>query len=211
MPTPAAGLEARPTRERLHHENHIFRRVVGSDGLLRRRCVCELVFAREPPQGESQTSLVDAGTGIISEESRAKIEEALPTQAIAPPKKPRKLLIYDVNVGYPGHPSRFFANLAIKRMGEKTGAFQTVISRDPSVFERKSLQQFDAVFLNNTVGNLFIDPQLRQSLLEFVVRRWGTARCPWNVCGVHALARCSRRLARICSDARRTRSQTSGQ
>jgi sugar phosphate isomerase/epimerase/type 1 glutamine amidotransferase len=122
----------------------------------------------EPPQGESQTSLVDAGTGIISEESRAKIEEALPTQAIAPPKKPRKLLIYDVNVGYPGHPSRFFANLAIKRMGEKTGAFQTVISRDPSVFERKSLQQFDAVFLNNTVGNLFIDPQLRQSLLEFV-------------------------------------------
>ena len=28
--------------------------------------------------------------------------------------------------------------------------------------------QFDAVFLNNTVGNLFTDPKLRQSLLEFV-------------------------------------------
>ena len=53
-------------------------------------------------------------------------------------------------------------------MGSRTGAFQTVVSRDPSVFGADSLRQFDAVLLNNTVGNLFTDPQLRQNLVEFV-------------------------------------------
>ena len=77
-------------------------------------------------------------------------------------------MIFDVNVGYPGHPSRFHANYAFQRMGEKTGAFETVISRDPEVFLRESLAEFDAVFLNNTVGNQFDDPELRQNLVEFV-------------------------------------------
>ena len=53
-------------------------------------------------------------------------------------------------------------------MGQKTGAFETVVSRDPAVFKPESLRQFDAVFFNNTVGNLFTDPALRQSLVEFV-------------------------------------------
>jgi type 1 glutamine amidotransferase len=53
-------------------------------------------------------------------------------------------------------------------MGEQTLAFETVVSKDPAVFKRESLKQFDAVFFNNTVGNLFTDPALRQSLLEFV-------------------------------------------
>ncbi|MFO7904560.1 MAG: ThuA domain-containing protein [Pirellulaceae bacterium] len=44
-----------------------------------------------------------------------------------------------------------------------------MISRDPAVFEKDHLQQFDAVCLNNTVGNLFSDPKLRQNLLEFVL------------------------------------------
>jgi type 1 glutamine amidotransferase len=53
-------------------------------------------------------------------------------------------------------------------MGAKTGAFETVISRDPAVFKPESLRQFDAVFFNNTVGNCFEDPALRQSLVEFI-------------------------------------------
>ena len=123
-------------------------------------------LAAAQPAGQKPSG--QAAEGAISEEDRAKIEKALPSQPAASPAKPRKLLIFDVNVGYPGHPSRFHANLAFRRMGEKTGAFQTVISRDPAVFEPKSLRQFDAVFLNNTVGNLFTDPRLRRSLLEFV-------------------------------------------
>jgi type 1 glutamine amidotransferase/sugar phosphate isomerase/epimerase len=43
-----------------------------------------------------------------------------------------------------------------------------VISRDPSLFAPESLRQFHAVFFNNTVGNLFEEPELRRSLVEFV-------------------------------------------
>jgi type 1 glutamine amidotransferase/sugar phosphate isomerase/epimerase len=99
---------------------------------------------------------------------RELIEAALPARAFAPPRKPRKLLIFDLNVNYGGHASIPTANLAFELMGRKTGAFETMVSRDPEVFRPESLRQFDAVFFNNTVGNLFTDPALRQSLLEFV-------------------------------------------
>lgn len=99
---------------------------------------------------------------------RAKIDAAVPTAAIVKPLKARKLLIFDKNVGYGGHPSIAHANYAFKVMGEKTGAFTTVIARDPEVFRRESLKQFDAVFFNNTVGNCFEDPELRKNLVEFV-------------------------------------------
>jgi type 1 glutamine amidotransferase/sugar phosphate isomerase/epimerase len=98
----------------------------------------------------------------------ARIEEALPRQAVVEPVKPRKLLIFCLNVGYGGHASIEHANQAFTLMGERTGAFKAVISRDPAVFKRESLRQFDAVFFNNTVGNLFTDLELRQNLIEFV-------------------------------------------
>lgn len=101
-------------------------------------------------------------------DERARIEAALPQAAPAKPLRPRRLLIYDANVGYGGHGSIAAANLAFTLMGTRTGAFETVVSRDPAVFRPDSLRQFDAVFLNNTVGNLFEDPALRQSLIEFV-------------------------------------------
>jgi len=97
-----------------------------------------------------------------------QIEAAIPANAPVPRSKPRKLLIFDLNVGYGGHGSIASANLAFARMGQRTGAFDTQISRDPAVFKPEHLRHFDAVFLNNTVGNLFEDPALRQSLIEFV-------------------------------------------
>jgi len=96
------------------------------------------------------------------------LEAALPVKAPAVPKKPRKLLIFDLNVKYGGHRSIKTAGDTFTLMGRKTGAFETVISRDPAIFKKESLGQFDAVFLNNTVGNLFEDAELRQNLLEFV-------------------------------------------
>jgi len=101
-------------------------------------------------------------------DEQQRVEAAIPAKAFVQPRKPRRLLIFDLNVGYAGHSSIPTANLAFTRMGEKTGAFETVISKNPSVFEPESLKKFDAVFLNNTVGNLFQDPRLRQSLVEFV-------------------------------------------
>jgi len=97
-----------------------------------------------------------------------KIESALPQSAFVKPKKPRTLLIFDLNVNYGGHLSAAYANVAFKMMGEKTGAFKTVISSDPSVFEKESLKSYDAVFFNNNVGNLFTNRDLRENLAEFV-------------------------------------------
>ncbi len=110
----------------------------------------------------------NTAAGQVTDEQRRRIEAAIPSKAFAAPRKNRKLLIFDLNVGYGGHGSIPTANLAFTLMGQKTGAFETVISKDPSVFKPDNLKQFDAVFLNNTVGNLFENAGLRQSLLEFV-------------------------------------------
>jgi type 1 glutamine amidotransferase/sugar phosphate isomerase/epimerase len=104
----------------------------------------------------------------VNDEQRQRIEAAIPNKAFATPGKNRKLLIFELNVGYGGHGSIPTANIAFTLMGQKTGAFETIISKEPSVFKPDNLKQFDAVFLNNTVGNLFEDAGLRQSLLEFV-------------------------------------------
>jgi type 1 glutamine amidotransferase/sugar phosphate isomerase/epimerase len=105
---------------------------------------------------------------VKNPEEVRRIEQAIPSQASVKALKPRKLLLFCLNVGYGGHPSIDHANQAFTLMGQKTGAFETVISRDPEIFRKESLGQFDAVFFNNTVGNLFTDPELRRNLVEFV-------------------------------------------
>ena len=114
-----------------------------------------------------------APTFTVTLAERAKIEQALPAKAFVRPAKPRKLLIFDLNVGYGGHRSIAHANLAFTLMGQKTGAFETVVSHDPEVFRAESLKRFDAVFFNNTVGNLFEEATLRRNLLDFVSQGGG--------------------------------------
>ena len=82
-------------------------------------------------------------------EGRQKVVDAIPSQAPVTPRKPRRLLTVDYG-GY--HPSVPYANLAVELMGSKTGAYQTVISHDTSLLNAEQLKQFDAVYLNNTVG-----------------------------------------------------------
>ncbi len=112
--------------------------------------------------------LVGAESFVKNADERAKIEQAIPAKAVVQPTKPRRLLIFTLNVGYGGHPSIAHANEAFTLMGKKTGAFETTVSNDPAVFHRDSLKRFDAVFFNNTVGNCFTNADLRQNLLEFV-------------------------------------------
>jgi type 1 glutamine amidotransferase/sugar phosphate isomerase/epimerase len=127
------------------------------------------------------TASVLATPSLFAAEAEAseleKVKAAIPAKAFATPKKPRKLLIFDLNVNYGGHPSAQTANLAFELMGKKTGAFETTVSRDPAVFKPESLRQFDAVFFNNNVGNLFEDAALRQSFVEFVVGGGGMMGC----------------------------------
>ena len=103
----------------------------------------------------------------VSAEERQLIEAALPKQALARPAKPRKLLIFDRTLEF-RHAGIPYANLALTLIGEKTGAFNTVVSNDPNVFSKNSLEQYDAILFNDTTGNLFEDPQLRRNLLAFV-------------------------------------------
>ena len=112
--------------------------------------------------------LMTTDAQVVPDAERQKVEAAIPSKAFAKPLKPRKLLIFDLNVNYGGHPSIRTANLAFKLMGEKTGAFETVVSHDPEVFRPERLRQFDAVFFNNTVGNCFTNADLRQNLADFV-------------------------------------------
>ena len=95
------------------------------------------------------------GPERLTPEERETIVAATPRKPAATPKAPRKLLIYDANIGYGGanggHRSIPAANMAIELFA-KTGAYEPVFSNDLENFTYDRLKTFDAVFLNNTVG-----------------------------------------------------------
>ena len=114
----------------------------------------------------------------VTPEERTKIEAAVPAKALARPKKPRKLLVFDrqgIYNGrqYGGHASIPHANLAAQLMGEKTAAFTATLSSDSSAISEANLQQYDAVYLNNTVGDVFDTPEMRAAFVAFVSRGGG--------------------------------------
>ena len=114
----------------------------------------------------------------VSPEERAKIEAALPAKAPALPKKPRKLLVFDrqgIYLGrqYGGHSSIPHANLAVQLMGEKTAAFTATLASEPDAISSANLQQYDAVYLNNTVGDVFDTPEMRAAFAAFVANGGG--------------------------------------
>ena len=105
---------------------------------------------------------------------RLRIEKALPGQAAARPLKSRRLLIFNRNVEYDGHRASILAGSeAFKQFGQRTGAFEATVSEDPALFDRDSLRQFDAVFLNNSIGSCVPEPERRKNLLEFVTAGGG--------------------------------------
>ncbi len=93
-------------------------------------------------------------------EEIAKMKAAAPEKARVQPEKKRKLLVFNLCYGYV-HSSILFGSQAIEIMGEKTGAYETVVSTDISMFEPEKLAQFDAVVFNNTNNELFLpDPEV---------------------------------------------------
>ena len=71
-------------------------------------------------------------------------------------------------MNYGGHASIPYANLAMQLMGEKTGAFTATLSSEPGALAPANLQQYDAVYLNNTVGDIFDTPEIRAGFVAFV-------------------------------------------
>lgn len=104
----------------------------------------------------------------LSAGDRELIQHAAPTEPIVKPKKERKILLFSLNVDYPGHRSVICASEAFKIIGQKTKAFTAVNSYDPNVFLPEYLYAYDAVVFNNGIGNLFSDPYVRELLEAFV-------------------------------------------
>lgn len=108
-------------------------------------------------------------------DERQRVEAGLPQRALVTPKKPRKLLVLDLNISYGGHRSIPHANLALELLGKKTGAFEPVFSNDLANLKYDKIRQFDAIYLNNTVGMIFVDPEVRDGLTRFVREGGGLA------------------------------------
>ena len=122
-------------------------------------------------------------------EEAAKTAAALPEKAPAAPAKPRKVLVYTAATGFK-HSSIPLGARTILLLGQKTGAWQTLVSNDRYMFEPETLAQFDAVMMMETTGSLFgdrdkaVNERLRKSLLDFVEGGKGLA-------GSHAATDCS--------------------
>jgi type 1 glutamine amidotransferase len=114
----------------------------------------------------------------VPDNELSQIEAALPEKATATPKKPRRLLVFYRCEGFV-HGSINRGNAALEMMGKKTGAFETVASKDMAMFDPGALKDFDAVMFNNTSALKFEDEKRRQALMEFIKPGKG-------ICGIHA-------------------------
>jgi type 1 glutamine amidotransferase len=123
------------------------------------------------------------------------IAQAAPAKATTAPAKARKLLVFGQTAGF-AHDSIPVVARAFEIVGSRTGAWETVVSNDPAMFEPESLAKFDAVCMNSTTGELFgfkkaadatkdeTNMRRRKALLDFVSGGKGLV-------GIHAATDCS--------------------
>jgi len=114
----------------------------------------------------------------LSAEQTAAMENAFPSQATAKPKKVRRVLMFYRCEGFI-HNSIPYANYAIQKMGEKTGAFTVDLADTYDVFTAENLQQYDCILLNNTTGMVFENAEQQNAFLDFIANGKGLA-------GIHA-------------------------
>ncbi|MHC4251143.1 MAG: family 16 glycoside hydrolase, partial [Planctomycetota bacterium] len=118
----------------------------------------------------------------VPQDQVSRVTEAAPTRATAKPKRPRKLLVFNLCRGFK-HGSIPLCSKTMEILGQRTGAFQAVPSTDTNMFLPENLRQFDAVLMNNTTGTLFTDERMKQGLLDFVKGGKGLV-------GIHAATDC---------------------
>src|ERR1700733_3548529 len=115
-------------------------------------------------------------TDRIPADVKEKIVAALPKQALATPKVPRKLLVIDVApAGAYYHDTAAHANFAIQKMAETTGAYQAIFSNDLNNLKYPKILDYDAVFMNSGDGQVFSDPEVLSGLIRFVHEGGGLA------------------------------------
>ena len=118
----------------------------------------------------------------ISADAIEKIEAAIPDDATVRTNRKRRLLIFTRTEGF-AHGAIPYAAEALKRMGERTGAYDATVSDSVKMFEKEKLDTFDAIVFDNTTGTLFTDETLRANLMAFVEGGKG-------IVGIHAATDC---------------------
>lgn len=127
----------------------------------------------------------------LTQESRQKIENAVPERPAVVPHSPRRILVFNLHIKngerVRGHKSIPYTNYALHQMSEKTGAFELHFSENVSDLRREILDQYDAVGFVNTGGVITEDKQLQQDLLNYVyegggffgIHAAGATFCQW--------------------------------
>ena len=107
------------------------------------------------------------GGDRLDADMRAQIDAAAPRAAVATPRRPRKLLVTDIQM-YSGHSTIPHGTLMLELMAKYTGAFEPIFSNDLNLLKYPKIKEFDAVFLNNVCGMVHNDPEVREGILRFV-------------------------------------------
>jgi len=84
-----------------------------------------------------------------------KMQDALPGEAPVKPAKARKVLVYGLANGFV-HTSIGLGQQTIAEMGQKTGAYTSVVTDDPAMFDADKLAEFDAIVLVSTTSNFMV-------------------------------------------------------
>jgi type 1 glutamine amidotransferase len=135
---------------------------------------------RAAGQGRGAAPAAGGGRGRGPQPQVARVTDvmqmmaALPDSAPATPKKPRRVLVLAKAQGFV-HSSIPLAAATVAALGQKTGAWDTVITYDPADITAENLEQYDGIFLDGTTGTFLDDPNdaaataaRRKALLEFV-------------------------------------------
>lgn len=113
----------------------------------------------------------------ISDQEIAKIESAVPKKPAVKPRRPRRMLVFNLCNGFRHSCIPYWAR-ALEIMGKTTAAFEVELSTDMSAFDAENLKRFDAVCLNNTT-QLRFNPEQQKALMDFVKGGKG-------IVGIHA-------------------------
>jgi type 1 glutamine amidotransferase len=151
-----------------------------------------LFFTIDPAAGENYDRAVRVAQGYrvnaisrmlpitttdrIPADEREKIDAAVPRQALAKPRRPRKLLILDVcPAGGFYHTTIAHGNLMLQLIAKYTGAYEPVFDNNLDNLKYPHIKQYDAVFLNSVVGPVFSDPEVLDGLTRYVREGGGVA------------------------------------
>jgi type 1 glutamine amidotransferase len=133
--------------------------------------------------------------GQLTDQQAERIRAAIPSKARVTAKKPRRVLIWNTpfidDCPHKGYcvPQ---AEYAMKLLGEKTGAFEPVVSDDVAMYLPENLKKFDVIIMNNSSGQWIrptekdmekfkaygsdqdtVEKLLRKSLLDWVSQGGG--------------------------------------